>query len=137
MSTPRGLAFDNDTESRDAWSVSMATPLSEQQVNLVELVDTANSSTSGDESYSSLSNVEHSGSCRMEQDDMKGEVISQKFLVKQETEKNDDCHRTPLAVSVELVDCSGQLLNFCGLKFSCFMPFCLESKFFDKIFVNY
>ena len=84
--------------------MSMATPLSEQQVDLVELVDAASSST--DESYSSLSNVEHSGSCRIEQDDMKGEVISQKFLVKQETKSNDDCHRTPLTVSIELVDCS-------------------------------
>ena len=81
----------------------MATPLSEQhqQSNLVELVDTGNSSMSGDESYSSLSNVEHSGSCRIEQDDMKGEVISQRFIVKQETENNDDCHRTPLTVSID------------------------------------
>ena len=77
----------------------MATPLSEQQqVNLVELVDTANCSTSGDESYCSLSNVEHCGSSRTEQDDLKGEVISQRFVVKQEAEK-DDCHRTPLTVS--------------------------------------
>ena len=91
--------FDNDTESRDAWSVSMATPQSEeQQVNLVELVDTANSSTSGDESCSSLSNVEHSGSLRVEHDDMKGEVISQRFVVKQETQV-EGCHRTPLTVS--------------------------------------
>ena len=78
----------------------MATPQSEeQQVNLVELVDTANSSTSGDESCSSLSNVaEHSGSSRVEHDDMKGEMISQRFVVKQETQ-NEYCHRTPLTVS--------------------------------------
>lgn len=95
--------FDNDTESRDAWSVSMATPQSEeQQVNLVELVDAANSSTSGDELCSSLSNVEHSGCSRVEQrDDMKGEVISQRFVVKQGTQ-DEGCHRTPLTVSYHL-----------------------------------
>ena len=92
--------FDNDTESRDAWSVSMATPQSEeQQVNLAELVDAANSSTSGDESCSSLSNVEHSGSSKVEQcgDDMKGEVISQRFVMKEK--QIEGCHRTPLTVS--------------------------------------
>ena len=76
----------------------MATPQSEEQQ--VNLVDTANSSTSGDESCSSLSNVEHSGSSRVEQDDMKGEIISQRFVVKQETE-DEYCHRTPLTVSYD------------------------------------
>lgn len=114
--------FDNDTESRDAWSVSMATPQSEeQQVNLVELVDAANSSTSGDELCSNLSNVEHSGSSGVEQrDDMKGEVISQRFVVKQGTQ-DEGCHRAPLTVSYHFnwntdtfiikVDCTVSLIQ--------------------------
>lgn len=76
--------------------MSMATPLIEQ-VNNVELVDTATSSTSDDESCSSSSNVEHSGS--REDGGLKGEVISQRFVVKQLESDNDDCHRTPLTVS--------------------------------------
>ena len=90
--------FDNDTESKDAWSVSMATPQSEQQVDSVELVDTVTSSTSGDESCSGLSNVEYSSSFRAGSNDVKGEVISQRVVVKQETE-DEHCHRTPLTVS--------------------------------------
>ena len=90
--------FDNDTESKDAWSVSMATPQSEQQVDPVELVDTATSSTSGDESCSSLSNVEYPSNPRADCNDVKGEVISQRVVVKQETE-DEHCHRAPLTVS--------------------------------------
>ena len=79
----------------------MATPQSEeQQVNVAELVDTADSSTSGDESCSSLSNIEHSGMTGSVQqhDDMKGEVISQRSVVKQEIQVKG-CHRTPLTVA--------------------------------------
>jgi len=94
VSTPRGLAFDTDTESKDAWSVSMATPLS-KQVNLDEVDETA-ASTSNEDLCSSLSSVEHSS---VEHGDLMGEMISQTFVVKQQVEK-DDCHRTPLTVSM-------------------------------------
>lgn len=101
MSTPRGLAFD--TESKDAWSVSMATPQSEEQVNVVDQLVEDSGESSADQSYSSLSNAEQSDISRMEQEeDMKGELISQRFVVKQE-EDNDNCHRTPLTVSYSSV----------------------------------
>lgn len=76
----------------------MATPLSEQ-VKSVGL-DIANSSTSADESCSS---VEHSGSLRVECDEFMGELISQKFVMKKETEE-EDCRRTPLTVSCIIHD---------------------------------
>ena len=51
--SPHGLTFDSDTESRDCWSFSMATP--KQAAGTTEMgssVETAVSSTSADESYS-------------------------------------------------------------------------------------
>lgn len=72
----------------------MATPLSEQ-VNLVGMDDVV-TNMSGDESCSSLSIVEHSS---VGHGDLMGEVISQRFVVKQQVD-NDDCHRMPLTVSM-------------------------------------